>query len=172
MVKSIGKLAVIAGAVALVTSTAMAGGFQNDLAFILKNNTVGSDHDHEPFSSFFNKETKESKMVILGGMRLYQVLISSQDMSACIFSPSCSRFGMRAISEFGLIHGGIMASDRLLRCHGMGKMYYPLERQTGLSLDLSVENYHLRYDPESSSACASGTCKHTTDNHSGSGDDH
>lgn len=58
---------------------------------------------------------------------LYRRYISSQDISACVFSPTCSEFGMRSINRYGIIRGLLMASDRLQRCHPMAIFY--LDRQ-------------------------------------------
>ncbi|MEW5816260.1 MAG: membrane protein insertion efficiency factor YidD [Spirochaetota bacterium] len=61
----------------------------------------------------------------------YQLFISSQDKPACPFLPTCSQFAGEAISRYGPVLGLIMASDRLQRCNGMGKGYYPIDPGTG-----------------------------------------
>jgi putative membrane protein insertion efficiency factor len=56
-------------------------------------------------------------MLATGMIKIYQVAISSQDIPACNFTPSCSRFTSEAIKKAGLIRGALLGADRLLRCH-------------------------------------------------------
>jgi uncharacterized protein len=70
---------------------------------------------------------------------LYQSLISSQQYNVCVFTPSCSHFGMAAVQRFGFLKGVLLTSDRLQRCnlfapqngYGFdpvtGKLYDPVE---------------------------------------------
>ncbi|HBN08504.1 MAG TPA: hypothetical protein DD435_07595 [Cyanobacteria bacterium UBA8530] len=48
-------------------------------------------------------------------IRLYQVLISSQDGAVCPMYPTCSAFGMQALGRYGALEGLLMTADRLLR---------------------------------------------------------
>ena len=66
----------------------------------------------------------------------YKVLISSQDMDACVFSPSCSVYAIQSIKKKGLIVGMLEASDRLQRCHPGANGHYPIDSKT-----------HKLYDP-------------------------
>jgi putative membrane protein insertion efficiency factor len=59
-----------------------------------------------------------------GFIRLYQILVSSQDSPACNFTPSCSRFAAAAIGKAGFIKGTLLGADRLLRCHRWTKRQY------------------------------------------------
>lgn len=56
----------------------------------------------------------------LNAIALYHRFLSS---SRCQFYPSCSRYGYRAIEEYGLIRGMIMASERLVRCNSKAHTY-------------------------------------------------
>jgi len=60
-------------------------------------------------------------------IRIYQKGISSQDLPACVFHPSCSRFAFGAIEEFGAIRGVLLAGDRLLRCNPFANKYYQFD---------------------------------------------
>lgn len=86
-------------------------------------------------SRFTFAEVNEVKLGTLGLIRLYQLFVSSQDMSVCNFTPSCSRFGMASIEHHGLVQGMLMTSDRLLRCNGMGVPHYPKHPTTGKCFD-------------------------------------
>ena len=68
-------------------------------------------------------------------LRLYQLLISTQDASSCMFVPTCSRYAMAAVEKHGIVRGVIMASDRLQRCNGWGRDLYPLDPETAKLLD-------------------------------------
>jgi putative membrane protein insertion efficiency factor len=61
-------------------------------------------------------ESNELKMAGLALLRLYQVVLSSQDGPRCMFHPSCSEYAKLALSEHGAIIGSLMAIDRYLRC--------------------------------------------------------
>ena len=39
----------------------------------------------------------------------------------CRYRPTCSEYGYRAIKEFGVIKGGLMAFWRVLRCNPWSK---------------------------------------------------
>jgi hypothetical protein len=86
-------------------------------------------------SPFSFSEVSELKIAATGLIRLYQLFISPQDVPACNFTPSCSRFGMSAIKRYGLFRGVLMTADRLERCNGLGAVYYPIHPETGKSFD-------------------------------------
>ncbi len=54
---------------------------------------------------------------VVAGLGLYRWVLSSQDGFDCPFAPSCSRFAEQAVTRAGVIRGGLLASDRLQRCH-------------------------------------------------------
>ena len=66
--------------------------------------------------------SSEIKMLFLFAIRGYQVFISSQDISACTFVPSCSRFSRAAFQKAGFVKGLLLTSDRLQRCNGLPGM--------------------------------------------------
>jgi putative membrane protein insertion efficiency factor len=47
----------------------------------------------------------------------YRTMISPWLPPSCRFHPSCSRYGMEAISEYGALRGGWLAVRRVCRCH-------------------------------------------------------
>lgn len=54
----------------------------------------------------------------LGGLLyVYQNSISQQFSAGCLYHPSCSQFGKKAIAEYGFLKGIILTSDRLTRCN-------------------------------------------------------
>lgn len=50
-------------------------------------------------------------------VRAFQKGISPQDGPNCRFHPVCSHYGRESVQRFGLLRGGFMAGDRLLRCN-------------------------------------------------------
>jgi putative component of membrane protein insertase Oxa1/YidC/SpoIIIJ protein YidD len=67
----------------------------------------------------------------------YRLVLSSQDLPVCGFSPSCSRFSERVIVNCGLVAGALLSLDRLLRDHPLAAPFYP-----------RVADGHLKDDPD------------------------
>jgi putative component of membrane protein insertase Oxa1/YidC/SpoIIIJ protein YidD len=66
---------------------------------------------------------------------LYQKFLSSQDAPVCNYEPSCSHYGQATIRSRGIFLGALMTSDRLQRCIGAARWYYPLDPRTLRALD-------------------------------------
>lgn len=114
----------------------------DDFDFIVKNNPIDKEKEKKSIN-ITPKETSEIKIAFLGLIKVYQKFISSQDTSVCNFTLSCSRFGMTAIDNFGLLHGILITSDRLQRCHGLGRKYYQIDNETGSAVDYPISYYYL-----------------------------
>ena len=110
-----------------------------DLAFIRSVNPITIPKQREVVR-FNLQETSELKLAATGLIRLYQKFISSQDAPTCNFSPTCSRFGMACIQEYGMAHGILLTADRLLRCNGSQSRHYHKDAATGKYID-SVSDY-------------------------------
>ncbi len=65
----------------------------------------------------------------------YKNFISSQDVAACSFRPSCSTYMKRAIQEQGFLWGIMNGSDRLLRCTNLNRSHYKKADSSHLLLD-------------------------------------
>ena len=57
------------------------------------------------------------RAVFLGPIRLYQRLISPALPRRCKYEPTCSRYSVQAIEEYGILRGLVLAMWRLLRCN-------------------------------------------------------
>lgn len=57
------------------------------------------------------------KYLAIGLLRLYQRAVSPFLPPACRFVPTCSQYGLEAITYFGILKGGWLAMRRVLRCH-------------------------------------------------------
>ena len=111
----------------------------NDLSFIRKANPITVPVQREVVR-YNPRETSELKLAATGLIRLYQKFISSQDSPSCNFIPSCSRFGMACIQEYGVIRGILLTADRLLRCNGSQSRHYHKDEATDKYIDL-VSDY-------------------------------
>ena len=105
-----------------------------DLAFILQANPINNIKTHEEIHDKPQVST-ELKFAATALIRLYQKFISSQDGPTCSFHPSCSRFGMAAIKEYGIMRGILLTADRLLRCNGSQSQHYHIDPNTEKYVD-------------------------------------
>ena len=61
---------------------------------------------------------------------VYQSLISPALPRRCRYEPTCSRYAMEAIREYGILRGLVLAAWRLLRCNPFSHGGYdPVEAQ-------------------------------------------
>ena len=112
-----------------------------DLAFILRTNPIQSSYQKQEAIPFNPRESTPIRLFSTGLIRIYQKYISTQDLPACNFTPSCSRFGMAAIQKYGFFRGTLLTADRLLRDNGMMlHTHYPFDEVTGKYID-PVEAY-------------------------------
>lgn len=57
------------------------------------------------------------RSLVTGAIRAYQRYVSPLLPSSCRFSPSCSRYTLLAVQEYGVVKGGLMGAWRILRCN-------------------------------------------------------
>ena len=105
-----------------------------DLVFIRKVNPIMRSKPRAVIR-FNPQETSELKIVATGLIRLYQTFVSSQDGPTCNFHPTCSRFGMACIQEYGVVRGILLTADRLLRCNGSQAQHYNKDDVTHKYID-------------------------------------
>lgn len=98
------------------------------------------------------RETNPVKIVAASAIRGYQLFISPAQGPVCNFSPTCSHYAQAAIKKYGIIIGGLMAADRLMRCNPSAykyfNRYYP-EIRDGRLFDPPENNYLGRKRPRS-----------------------
>jgi len=58
-----------------------------------------------------------AKLVTIQLLRGYKWAVSPLFRPACRYVPTCSEYAMEAIDRYGVLHGGLKAMARLLRCH-------------------------------------------------------
>ncbi|MCK5136953.1 MAG: membrane protein insertion efficiency factor YidD [Bacteroidales bacterium] len=71
----------------------------------------------EDHSKYLENQESEMKVLISFSFLFYKKYISSQDVEACVFHPSCSEYTIEAVENKGAIIGLLDGFDRLLRCH-------------------------------------------------------
>jgi putative membrane protein insertion efficiency factor len=59
--------------------------------------------------------------LLIGVIRLYQIVLSPFLGGACRFLPSCSAYAIEAIALHGAVRGSVLALRRLARCHPLGR---------------------------------------------------
>lgn len=73
-----------------------------------------------------------SRKIVVGVIKLYQKTLSFDHgpmknrypHGFCRFYPTCSEYGVVAISKYGVIKGGLMTAWRILRCNPWSKGGY------------------------------------------------
>ncbi len=57
------------------------------------------------------------RLLLVGLIRLYQLLLSPLLPPACRFYPTCSQYALVAVADHGVLRGAWLAIARLARCH-------------------------------------------------------
>ncbi|HLU21590.1 MAG TPA: membrane protein insertion efficiency factor YidD [Bacillaceae bacterium] len=57
------------------------------------------------------------KYIFLMMIRIYQKVISPLKPPTCRFYPTCSQYGIEAITRFGALRGGWLTIKRIGKCH-------------------------------------------------------
>lgn len=65
------------------------------------------------------------KKILIGMIKFYQKYLSGLKGSACcIYTPTCSQYGIEAIEKYGAVKGGLLTVWRILRCNPFAKGGY------------------------------------------------
>ena len=57
------------------------------------------------------------KYILIGIVHLYRLTLSKILPPCCRFYPSCSQYGLTALSRFGAIKGGYLTIRMIIRCN-------------------------------------------------------
>lgn len=68
--------------------------------------------------------TNLATLLAKGLIRGYQLLISPVLPGTCRYMPTCSQYGLEAVTRYGAFKGGWLALKRLGRCHPWGGWGY------------------------------------------------
>jgi putative membrane protein insertion efficiency factor len=69
------------------------------------------------FSLDWDSSSIAMKVLLLGLIHSYRILISPLFPPSCRFQPTCSQYGLEAIARYGSIKGGWLTAKRIARCH-------------------------------------------------------
>jgi putative membrane protein insertion efficiency factor len=74
--------------------------------------------------------TRAMRALAIAPVVLYQRLISPALPRRCKYEPSCSRYAVQAIREYGVWRGAVLAGWRVLRCNPFSNGGYdPVQAQ-------------------------------------------
>ena len=73
-----------------------------------------------------------ARTVASGPILVYQRAISPALPRRCRYEPTCSRYAVQAISEYGILRGSVLAIWRLLRCNPWSRGGYDPVSNQGL----------------------------------------
>ncbi len=71
------------------------------------------------------------RLVLIGLVRGYQLLLSPHLPDSCRFTPSCSQYAVQALREYGALKGFVLSVWRVVRCHPWGGSGYDPPRWFG-----------------------------------------
>lgn len=73
---------------------------------------------------------KASRGIVVAPIVLYQRVISPAIPRRCKYEPTCSRYAIGAVQQYGILRGLVLAGWRLLRCNPWScGGYDPVEAQ-------------------------------------------
>jgi uncharacterized protein len=71
-----------------------------------------------------------ARAVAVAPITVYQRVVSPAIPRRCKYEPTCSRYAVEAIREYGILRGAVLAAWRLLRCNPWSYGGYdPVEAQ-------------------------------------------
>ena len=71
------------------------------------------------------------RLVLMGLVRVYQLIISPHLPSSCRYTPTCSNYAVQALQKYGAVKGTILAVWRILRCNPWARHGYDPPRWFG-----------------------------------------
>jgi uncharacterized protein len=91
-------------------------------------------HKHK-WSDQLKDNKNELTFIFSATFVLYKEVVSSQDIDACVFTPSCSVYAIESIKRKGIVNGFFSAIDRLTRCNPGRNKHLPTDPLTGKFYD-------------------------------------
>lgn len=128
----------------LYLSTVLPAEIRSDLEFISVRNPIYIQEPAKEGPAHFNgRQVSETRLAFAGLIWFYQAFVSPQGPPSCNFTFSCSNFLLESIRRYGVVHGFLMAGDRLQRCNQSARTYYRIDSKTGRAIDYPVDAYYL-----------------------------
>jgi uncharacterized protein len=93
-----------------------------------------------PAATAARPATRLVRSLVSAPIVLYQRLISPALPRRCKYEPTCSRYAIDAIREYGILRGLVLAGWRLLRCNPWSHGGYdPVEAQRVFRIESDPE---------------------------------
>lgn len=105
-------------------------------------NLFAEDNHKHNWGSVMADSKNEFSFIFSALYVTYKEVLSSQDIDACVFTPSCSVYALESIKQRGIVAGFFDAMDRLTRCNPGGRKNIPLDPATGKYFDPVVPSLH------------------------------
>lgn len=64
------------------------------------------------------------KKIVIGLILFYQKYLSALKSTKCPYFPTCSQYGLEAVTQHGVLKGGMLGIWRILRCNPFSKGGY------------------------------------------------
>lgn len=89
---------------------------------------AGPPHEAAPTAA--SRLARLARMAAVAPIVVYQRVVSPALPRRCKYEPTCSRYAVEAIREYGILRGLVLAGWRLLRCNPWSHGGYdPVEAQ-------------------------------------------
>lgn len=66
----------------------------------------------------------DMKKLLIYMIKFYRKYISPMKRTKCPYFPTCSEYGLEAVSKYGALKGGLLSLWRILRCNPFSKGGY------------------------------------------------
>jgi uncharacterized protein len=111
-------------------------GFAQNLGDLKKMENIFAENKHTSnWRGQLKNNKNELSFIFSAFFVLYKEVFSSQDVDACVFTPSCSVYAIESIKRKGVIVGFFTAIDRLTRCNPGRNKKIPVDLATGKYYD-------------------------------------
>jgi len=99
------------------------------------NNKEDSKKIKQNVKEYAEEHTGTMQIIFAHMFLFYKNFLSSQDVSSCPFSLSCSEFFILSVQKNGVVLGFLDGIDRFLRCNGYSNDMYDVDPKTNKLID-------------------------------------
>ncbi len=79
---------------------------------------VGRAHRRDHAPSYVPWWMSPLAIIAIAAVHLYRSLVPTSARRRCIYTPTCSSFGLQAIKRYGALQGTVATIQRIRRCNG------------------------------------------------------
>jgi len=96
---------------------------------------ISSPPPHSSKYKFSAKANNPLQFILSNLFVGYKRFVSTQDVSGCSFTPSCSVYALQAIQYQGIVVGAVNFFDRFARCNALSTEHYQKDYIQRLLID-------------------------------------